>query len=422
MEQVQTLENIIRSNAAAILSVSFSRAHKNCHAALSLIPFELPEGCLRVKVRSAPARKQSAPENGPFFSLEAFTQTQAFHRTVSASDLAQFAAVCAGAYFKTASVRYETPNGICTVTAQANRRGELRLFSHTEQPQPAASAPDRFCGIPEGTAVPFLVRLGVMTDRGTVIAAQRHKFRQINRFLSYVYDILPALQTDGGEPLSIIDFGCGKSYLTFAVYYCLTELLHIPVRVTGIDIKTDVVEHCAHIASLSQYEELFFQSESIESFRARAGKTSKERTDLVISLHACDTATDYALAFAAEHRAKAILAVPCCQHELNAALPNAQKSGALSADFSLFARYGLIRERFAALATDTLRAALLEAQGYRVQLLEFTDMSDTPKNILIRAVVKGPADPRAREAARSLETALGCNLTLSRLLSETTAR
>ena len=222
----------------------------------------------------------------------------------------------------------------------------------------------------EGRPVPFLVRLGVMTPEGKVIASRYDKFRQIKRFLEFIEDICPVLPRD--RELTMIDFGCGKSYLTFAMYYYLHELKGYEVSVTGLDLKEDVIAHCNALAEEFGYEKLHFLVGDIAQYEG------VQQVDLVVTLHACDTATDYALAKAVGWKAKAILSVPCCQHELNGQMKNEMLEPVL--------KYGLLKERMAALFTDGIRASLLEEAGYQVQVLEFIDMEHTPKNILIRAV------------------------------------
>ena len=224
----------------------------------------------------------------------------------------------------------------------------------------------------EGTPVPFLVELGVMTPEGRVVNSKQDKFRQINRFLEFIQDICPVLPRN--RELTMIDFGCGKSYLTFAMYYYLHHLQGLDLRIIGLDLKEDVIEHCNELARKFGYEKLQFLTGDIADYE---GVT---QVDLVVTLHACDTATDYALAKAVAWNARAILSVPCCQHELNRQIKNETLEPVL--------KYGLLKERMAALITDGLRASLLEQQGYEVQVLEFIDMEHTPKNILIRAVKK----------------------------------
>lgn len=252
----------------------------------------------------------------------------------------------------------------------------------------------------EGTAVPFLVDLGVMTPQGKIVSTKYDKFRQINRFLEFIEDILPRL--DRGRELTILDFGCGKSYLTFAMYYYLRQLRHFDVRIIGLDLKEDVIQHCNELAQSYGYEKLKFYTGDIASYEG------VRQVDMVVTLHACDTATDYALAKAVYWGAKVILSVPCCQHELNGQIRNEMLSPVLS--------YGILKERMAALITDGLRAQLLEGVDYETQILEFVDMEHTPKNLLIRGVYTGKK--KNLEKTRRCIEELHLNPTLARLLEE----
>lgn len=222
----------------------------------------------------------------------------------------------------------------------------------------------------EGKAVPFLIDLGVQTKEGRIVHARYDKFRQINRYLEFVEDILPVFDKD--KCVHIIDFGCGKSYLTFALYYYLHELKGYQVSITGLDLKMDVIEHCNSLAEKYGYRDLTFLHGDIAKFEGA------KAVDMVVTLHACDTATDYALYKAIGWDAKVIFSVPCCQHEVNRQIENELWKPVL--------KYGLIKERMSALLTDAFRANLLEEAGYDTQVLEFIDMEHTPKNILIRAV------------------------------------
>jgi len=253
----------------------------------------------------------------------------------------------------------------------------------------------------EGTKVPFLQDLGVMTEDGKIVRTKFDKFRQINRFLEFIEDILPQLDRD--KEITILDFGCGKSYLTFAMYYYLHELKKYDVRIIGLDLKTDVIRHCNKLSEKYGYEKLKFLEGNIADY------TGVEEVDMVVTLHACNTATDFALDKAVGWNAKVILSVPCCQHELNAQM----KNELLEPVF----KYGLIKERMAALFTDALRAEYLESMGYEAQILEFIDMEHTPKNILIRAVKTGKKKQN-QDKIKSIEEFLQVEPTLGRLLKE----
>ena len=234
----------------------------------------------------------------------------------------------------------------------------------------------------EGKTVEFLIDLGVMTSEGKIVHSRYDKFRQINRFLEFIEDILPKLTRD--REVTILDFGCGKSYLTFAMYYYLHVLKKYPIRVIGLDLKKDVIALCNRLSKKFGFENLTFLHGDI------AGYEGVDQVDMVVTLHACDTATDYALAKAVKWGAKVILSVPCCQHEINKQIQNDLLSPVL--------QYGLLKERMSALLTDGIRGQLLEMSGYRTQILEFIDMEHTPKNIMIRAIRQGKkADGAALE-------------------------
>ena len=252
----------------------------------------------------------------------------------------------------------------------------------------------------EGTPVPFLMDLGVMNKEGKIHRPAYDKFKQINRFLEFVQDILP--QMEKGRELTILDFGCGKSYLTFALYYYLKILNGYDIRVIGLDLKEDVIARCNALAEKYGYDKLTFLTGDIADYEGVS------KVDMVVTLHACDTATDYALEKALEWDAKVILSVPCCQHELNKQMENEILKPVL--------KYGLIKERIAALVTDALRAGRLEEAGYQVQILEFIDMEHTPKNILIRAVKTGK--PHEIKELDACEKFLGVDPLLGRLKKE----
>lgn len=224
--------------------------------------------------------------------------------------------------------------------------------------------------IEDGKPCDFLIRLGVMNENGKVVSKRYDKFRQINRFLEMVEDIIPSIEKK--ETLNIIDFGCGKSYLTFALYYYLVDILNLEVNIVGLDLKEDVILFCNQVAKDLNYDKLEFIHGDIESLQGARD------ADMVVTLHACDTATDAALVKAISWDTKVILSVPCCQHEFYDKVENPILDPML--------KHGIIKEKLSSLVTDSLRASILEIAGYQVQLLEFIDMEHTPKNILIRAI------------------------------------
>ncbi|MGZ7444566.1 class I SAM-dependent methyltransferase [Paenibacillus sp. TH7-28] len=248
-----------------------------------------------------------------------------------------------------------------TILKKAPSRKPLGTLTHNRRKQYV---------LEEGTPVPFLVELGIMNAEGKVLAKKYDKFRQINRFLEMVQDVLPNLPQ--GRPLTIVDFGCGKSYLTFALYHYLAVQQQRKLKIVGLDLKADVIEHCGALARKLNYDDLRFLVGDIADY------DELSEVDMVVTLHACDTATDAALEKAVRWNAVVILSVPCCQHELYNQVDSPVLEPLLG--------HGILKERFSALATDAIRAKLLDVMGYKTQLLEFIDMEHTPKNILIRAV------------------------------------
>ena len=341
------------------------------------------------------------------FQIEEYTKTQVFHKNLTAGDASSYLTgklssdtSSQTASFKNALVETKSFTANVLVSKKGTITIKKKMNASSKQPKISLSHNRKKKYIlEEGIPVPFLIDLGVMTQNGSIVNAHYDKFRQINRFLEYIEDILPSLPTD--RELRILDFGCGKSYLTFAIYYYLKVLKGYPVRITGLDLKEDVIRHCNELAVKYGYDKLEFLCGDIAYYDGCS------QVDMVVTLHACDTATDYALAKAVGWGAKVILSVPCCQHELNKQMKNDLLSPVL--------HYGILKERMAALMTDGLRAQILEANGYRTQILEFIDMAHTPKNLLIRAVYNGHcADNKAQ--IDELLAAFDVNPTLYRLL------
>lgn len=378
------------------------------------------EGLQKVKVR--PVEKRGSL----LFQIESFTKTQAFHENLDA-DGARERILSYMEDFR--QLQAETVNETASVLVSKKGKATVKRRRRTQAACPADHSHDRKKRsiIEEGTVVPFLRDLGVMTQDGRIVRTKTDKFRQINRFLEFIEDILPQLDKD--RELTVIDFGCGKSYLTFAMYHYLHELKGYDIRIVGLDLKEEVIAHCSALAETYGYDKLTFLKGDIADY------DGAERADMVVTLHACDTATDYALAKAVGWDAKVILSVPCCQHELNGQMSgqrnarlNGQQNvqmdgqaetgrGGDSAEYlAPLMDYGLLKERFAALATDGLRAKYLESMGYETQVLEFIDMEHTPKNILLRAVKKGKKDEKALEQIRKCEQFLGVAPTLGRII------
>ncbi len=256
--------------------------------------------------------------------------------------------------------------------------------------------------LPEGEPVPALVDLGIFTPQYRIIASRSDKYKQINRFIELVDD---ALRTFKGETIRIMDFGCGKSYLTFILYYYLTEKRGLRAEIIGYDIKADVVAHCNEIARRYGYDGLRFILGDV----SRDTEDSPD-VDMLVTLHACDTATDYALDYALRNRIPLILSVPCCQHEINLHI---RKGGELD----IFLGHGLFKERMSALLTDAMRTEVLERCGYEVDVIEFVDLSHTPKNLMLRCRLKQPRIPDL-SALTAMEAQYGFSQTLLRLTRE----
>ena len=363
-----------------LISVTLSKPNSN-------VEEELGKAFEKIKIKI----ENSA--QGTSYFAEMFTKTQVFHQHFTEAQLQDFLEKHAGKTFKNCVERSDSSE----ITIMANKKGKItRLERPLPQNQkssassnslkilPAAKKKNYL--LPEGNPVPFLVLLGLMNSDGKVIKSKYDKFRQINRFLEFVDDILqPVLEIkqkagEGPEsPVRIADFGCGKSYLTFAVHYLLTQIKGIFCQIEGLDLKEDVIKYCNDITNKLELKNLIFHTGNISDY------SGKDNPDIVITLHACDTATDFALQYAVERGAKAILSVPCCQHQVNQELGK-QKTDNLPQAFEPLLKWGIIREKFSSLVTDALRGQWLENQGYKVQMLEFIDMEHTPKNILIRAI------------------------------------
>ncbi|MDO3677454.1 class I SAM-dependent methyltransferase [Paenibacillus ehimensis] len=271
-----------------------------------------------------------------------------------------------------------------------SKKGKTGILRKPPTKQAAGGAPahnrKKNYVLEEGVPIPFLIELGIMNAQGKVLAPKYDKFRQINRFVEMIADVLPHLPKD--RTLTIVDFGCGKSYLTFAMYHFLKEMQGFDLRVVGLDLKEDVIRHCSVLAEKLGYDGLRFLVGDIAKY------DELQQVDMVVTLHACDTATDAALEKAVRWGASVILSVPCCQHELFRQV----RSDVLGP----LLQHGILKERFSALATDAIRAKLLELVGYKTQLLEFIDLEHTPKNILIRAV-RSVQPPKPAERAKLAE-------------------
>lgn len=308
------------------------------------------------------------------FQASSFVGTQVFHENHTKQEMICEILSLMEHDFKQLALTSET----VSATVLVSKKGTVTVKQRREKPAGGENRDktdlshnkEKQYILKENVPVPFLIDLGVQTKEGKIIRSKYDKFRQINRFLEFIEDVLPALPS--GERVTILDFGCGKSYLTFAMYYFLKELRGYDIEIVGLDLKKDVIRNCNALAEKYGYDTLHFQEGDISRYE---GKT---RIDMVVTLHACDTATDYAIAKAIAWDAKVILSVPCCQHELNRQIRCQELAPVL--------KYGILKDRLSAIFTDAIRANLMEIYGYETQVMEFIDMSHTPKNVLLRGI------------------------------------
>ena len=343
---------------------------------------------------------------GDYFQIEKYTQKQVFHENVKPAELEE-------ALHALLELGYRQLNSYSDseqMEMKISKKGKVLLNRRKQEgaaakADPASHNKEKNYILKEGSIIPPLVDLGIFTPDGRVVKSMYDKYRQINRFIEIVDDAVS--NWEEGKELTIVDFGCGKSYLTFILYYYFVELRHLPVNMIGLDLKADVIEHCNQVAQKYGYDRLRFEMGDINGFRYEGA------IDMVITLHACDTATDFALYNAIQWNTKMIFSVPCCQHELNAQIK--------TDELSVLTKYGIIKERVAALLTDGIRGSLLEACGYKTQLLEFVDLTHSPKNILIRAVKSNVSAKKKQASLEEVKRSMGTfsvEPTLYRLLSE----
>ncbi len=306
-----------------------------------------------------------------FFQFESFTTTQAFHENYSSTEAeAKLGSLIEENAYR--QINGEVLDGSWQMLL--SKKGKINFKEQksgtvTKKVDLSHNRKKSYL-LDNGEAVPFLVALGMMTEDGLIIKKRYDKFRQINRFVEMVDDVVDYLPKD--RPVKIIDFGCGRSYLTFALYHYLVTLKGLTVEMVGLDLKEQVIKDCNALAKKCHYDSLHFEHGDIVDYDAT------KDVDMVVTLHACDTATDLALQKANNWHAKVIMSVPCCQHEWNYTVANEQMA-------DIF-QYGIIKERMAALMTDAMRGNWLKLHGYDVQIMEFIDVAHTPKNLLIRAV------------------------------------
>lgn len=325
------------------------------------------------------------------YQVEKFTDKQVFHENIEKEELASVIEGMMKNFKQMASISAEY-----NFDMRISKKGKIFFSKHAQTNNiklKSSHNKKKNYILQEGMIIPPLIDLGVFTKEGKVINSKYDKFKQINRFVEIIDDEIKKIEKDYCEDrekvLHILDFGCGKSYLTFILYYYFTEIKKINVKITGLDLKEDVIKNCNKIAESYGYNNLKFELGDINGYKY------ENNLDMVITLHACDTATDYALFNAINWNAKMIFSVPCCQHEINSTMKPEK--------LKLISKYGIIQERVSALFTDSIRANILECMGYKTQLLEFIDIAHSPKNILIRAVKSNVSEAKKKRSLEEIE-------------------
>lgn len=339
-----------------------------------------------------------------FYQMERRIGKQMFHENVSPEALGEALLKLVPGEYRQINAFTQTHEWMISITKKGDALCSKKKTQTTVQVRESHNREKQYL-IREGQVIPPLVDMGIFTKEGKVVASMQDKFRQINRFIEAIHDLV---SKTGCTHLNVIDFGCGKGYLTFLLYYYLVEIQKIPTRLVGIDLKQDVMEHCQQTAKKYGYDGMEFICQDIRTYQPDFVP------DIIVSLHACDIATDYVLYHAVQWGAKMIFSMPCCQHELNHQMQ--------SDEFSILTRYGLLQEKTAALFTDAIRGNLLTSCGYRVQIMEIVNPVDTPKNIMIRAEkanVSAKARQKAWEEVCRLQDTFHLSSTMYRLLEET---
>jgi SAM-dependent methyltransferase len=341
--------------------------------------------------------------NKEYYQIEKYTDKQVFHENIEKNMLNEKMLEFINGNYKQVGAWSETT----TYDLKISKKGKIFLgkkkSNNTEVANKSHNREKNYI-LKEGMLIQPLIDLGVFTKEGKVVNSKYDKYKQINRFIEIIDD---EIKKNDYKELTILDFGCGKSYLTFVLYYYFVEIKKINVKMIGLDLKADVIKKCNDIAKKYNYENLTFELGDINGYKYT------DNVDMVITLHACDTATDYALYNAIKWNAKMIFSVPCCQHEFNSQMN--------SDEFSLITKYGIIKERVAALMTDAVRGNLLESIGYKTQLLEFIDIAHSPKNILIRASKGNISKDKRKKSLQEVNNIINefnLNPTLLKLLKD----
>ena len=349
-----------------------------------LIPENIIKGTFSVKKKNSKYEKahlKLIEINGVNkYQISLYTETQVFHNNYDVDNINLVIIDLLETYFN--NLELFTPTNVYGY--RISSKGKLLTNKRNNNTDFVITAQNKEKNrlLKEGVVIPALVDLGIMNNEGKVLKAGYDKYRQINRFIEIINDSIK-----DEKYLKIIDFGCGKSYLTFILYHYLVNVKKISCDIIGLDLKSDVIDNCNKLASKYKYDHLKFLKGNIQDFK-------DEKVDMIVTLHACDTATDYALYHAINMKCRYIFSVPCCQHEINNELD--------SRSFHLITKYGILKERFSSLLTDSIRANILEYYGYKTQVMEFVDFDNSPKNLLIRAQLTNNKNTKIKEELGAL--------------------
>jgi len=380
---MSNLIEIIEESKHSIIKIVFSQPEKFCqNAKATLRP-------IKIKGRE-------------YFQLEEFRDNKAFHTNIKPEELKSAIQTELDGKYKQVLISLSGKTLHCHKKGDGNYKQKTSENQLKKESSSTQNREKEYI-FREGENIPALVELGVFTKDFKIIKDKYDKFKQINRFIEIIDD---EFKKSKEKSITILDFGCGKSYLTFILYYYFAVKRGMTTKIIGYDLKKEVVENCNMISEKYGYENLKFVVSDVSK-----DTLYDENIDMIVTLHACDTATDYALDYAVRKNVKYIFSVPCCQHEVNLQI---KKGG----DLDILLKYGLIKERVSALLTDSIRASILEDMGYKVDLIEFIDFAHSPKNIMIRAEKTGKVSYENRRLIDELQKRYGFTQKLNLLTNE----